>query len=88
MKNQRTLNQMPEFQQGLRCFDELQQSTWSTDERLAFTLGVLARLYQEVDDKDALWSARQKIWQVEEKLGEMCRKKLELEGYNESSKDR
>lgn len=47
------------------------------DEYLAFALGAIAAIYHSMDDSEKHWEVRNKVWQVEEALGESRQKKLE-----------
>jgi hypothetical protein len=72
---------MPGFKKGFEAPSllqhELGEIATSSDEYLAFALGVLARVYGSVSDPEMLWELRNKVWKVEERLGELHRKRLE-----------
>lgn len=54
------------------------------EDQIAFVLGSLAALYNSVDDPDELWKVREKVWKLEEALGESRNKKIGVAGQPEN----
>ncbi|SMF35140.1 hypothetical protein [Pseudobacteriovorax antillogorgiicola] len=81
MEDKRTLNQMPGFKKGFEALTYLQPELGeigvASEEYLAFALGALARVYGSVNDPEKLWELRNKLWKVEEKLGELQKNRID-----------
>ena len=62
--NKRVLNKMRGFKKGLEVFahvkTELEGENQDFDENVAFALGVLAGVYNSVEDQQKLWEIRKK----------------------------
>ena len=72
---------MPGFKKGFEAPSlfkaELGDIEGSREEYLAFALGALARVYGSISDPEKLWELRNKVWKVEERLGELQKNRLE-----------
>lgn len=77
----KVLNNMPGFKKGFQAIlslkSELNPSFDSTDEQVAFALGAIAGVYNSIDDESQLWEIRQKLWKIEEALGQGRKSKIE-----------
>ena len=71
----RVLNNMPGFKRGFQAVMS-QQNFEDPDDQVAFVLGALAGVYNSIEDKDNLWEVRQKIWKIEEALGQSRETKM------------
>ena len=71
---------MAGFKKGVESIASLKQQFGaieeSSDEYIAYVLGALASVYNSIEDQNKLWCIREKLWRVEEHLGESKRNKV------------
>ena len=82
-EQKRVLNNMPGFKKGFEAVsrrNNLGSNADVTDDQIAFVLGALAGVYNSIENDEKLWETRQRIWKIEEALGQGRQAKIKPQG--------